>query len=81
MSDEEEEYEYSDEEEEEEDDENVEIENAFYEGDEYRVSDPQRAVGISAVPHNFLPLPTEPSCCRNINFSFFSKLVLIACTM
>ena len=38
MSDEEEEYEYSDEEEEEEDDENVEIENAFYEGDEYRVS-------------------------------------------
>ncbi len=46
MSDDEEEYEYSDEEEEEEDDENVEIENAFYEGDEYRVSDPQRAVGM-----------------------------------
>jgi len=45
MSDEEEEeYEYSDEEEEEDDDQDVEIENAYYEGDEYRLTDPSRAI-------------------------------------
>jgi hypothetical protein len=46
MSDEEEEYEYSDEGEEEDDDMEIEIENAYYEGDEYKSSDPKRAISM-----------------------------------